>query len=91
VVLDEPNSNLDTEGQAALAHAIKGVRERGGIAAVITHMPSALATVDTVMVMGNGRIQAFGPKEEILPKVLRLTAAAPPPSKVGGDMRMATS
>jgi len=85
VVLDEPNSNLDTEGQAALAQAILGVRRRGGIAVVITHLSSALATLDTVLVMGKGRIQAFGPKAEILPKVLRPTVAAPPPLKVVGD------
>ncbi len=46
VVLDEPNSNLDAEGEAALTKAISGVRARGGIVIVIAHRPSALAALD---------------------------------------------
>lgn len=84
VVLDEPNSNLDAEGEAALTRAILGVRERGGIAVVIAHHPSALAGVDTLLVMGQGRVRAFGPKKEILPKVLR-PAGTPAPLKVMGE------
>jgi ATP-binding cassette subfamily C protein len=82
VVLDEPNSNLDAEGEAALTRAIFGVRERGGIAVTIAHHPSALAAVDTLLVMGSGRIRAFGAKDEILPKVLRPKPSAPPPLTV---------
>ncbi|TIP85651.1 MAG: type I secretion system permease/ATPase [Mesorhizobium sp.] len=71
VILDEPNSNLDSEGEAALTVAIQGVRARGGIAIVVAHRPSALASLDQVLVMANGRIQAFGPKNEILNKITR--------------------
>ncbi|MER8827800.1 type I secretion system permease/ATPase [Mesorhizobium sp. M0938] len=71
VILDEPNSNLDSEGEVALSAAIQGVRARGGIAVVVAHRPSALASLDQVLVMANGRIQAFGPKNEILSKVTR--------------------
>ncbi|WP_292546042.1 type I secretion system permease/ATPase [Mesorhizobium sp.] len=71
VILDEPNSNLDAEGEAALTIAIQGVRARGGIAIVVAHRPSALASLDQVLVMANGRIQAFGPKNEILNKITR--------------------
>lgn len=70
VVLDEPNANLDGEGDAALARAIKGVRARGGIAIIVAHRPAALASVDLVMTFNNGQIQAFGPKDEILRKAL---------------------
>lgn len=66
VVLDEPNSNLDAEGEAALTQAILGVRARGGIVVVIAHRPSALAAVDMVGVIQNGKLAAFGPKEEIV-------------------------
>jgi ATP-binding cassette subfamily C protein len=66
IVLDEPNSNLDSDGEAALSKAILGVRKRGGIAIIIAHRPSALAAVDKVMVLANGQMQAFGPKEEVL-------------------------
>ena len=66
VVLDEPNSNLDGEGEAALTAAIEGIKSRGGIAVVIAHRPSALAAVDLVAVIQNGKMTGFGPKETIL-------------------------
>jgi ATP-binding cassette subfamily C protein len=66
VVLDEPNSNLDGEGELALTHAIEGIRARGGIAIVIAHRPSALVAVDLIAVVQNGRIASFGPKQEVL-------------------------
>lgn len=86
VVLDEPNSNLDAEGDEALAQAILGVRQRGGIVVVVAHRPSALAEVNMVLSLAGGRMQAFGPKDEVLAKVLRPTAAhgtgLPAPFKV---------
>lgn len=66
VVMDEPNSNLDGEGEMALTQTIRAIRERGGIAIVIAHRPSALAAVDMVAVVQNGKMVAFGPKDEIL-------------------------
>lgn len=71
VVLDEPNSNLDAEGDAALTQAILSVRRRGGIAIVVAHRPSALEGVDMALAMVNGGMAAFGEKEEVLRKVLR--------------------
>ncbi|UGY16909.1 ATP-binding cassette domain-containing protein [Bradyrhizobium septentrionale] len=70
VVLDEPNSNLDAEGECALSAAIQGVRDRGGIVLVIAHRPSALNSVDHVAMINAGRLSAFGPKDEVLKKVL---------------------
>jgi ATP-binding cassette subfamily C protein len=70
VVLDEPNSNLDAEGENALSAAIQGVRNRGGIVLVIAHRPSALNAVDNVAMINAGRLSAFGPKDEVLKKVL---------------------
>ena len=77
VVLDEPNSNLDSEGEEALTAAILSVRSRGGIAIVIAHRPSALAAVDQVLVLNQGRQQGFGPRDEVLQKVLRPAVATP--------------
>jgi ATP-binding cassette, subfamily C, type I secretion system permease/ATPase len=71
VVLDEPNSNLDAEGDAALTQAILSIRARGGIAIVIAHRPSAIAGVDLLLAMKEGRAVAFGPKDEVLAKVLQ--------------------
>lgn len=75
VVLDEPNSNLDADGETALTDAILAIRARGGIAVVVAHRPSALAGVDKVLMMRDGRVQAFGPKAEVLGRVLRHGAA----------------
>lgn len=70
IVLDEPNSNLDAEGEEALSVAIQSVRNRSGIVLVIAHRPSALRTVDYVAMINAGQLSAFGPKEEVLKKVL---------------------
>ena len=77
VVLDEPNSNLDAEGDEALTQAIRSVRARDGIAIIIAHRPSALAGVDLLMVMSQGKGQLFGPKDEVLAKIARPAVAAP--------------
>ncbi len=66
VVLDEPNSNLDAEGELALSKAIAGVRQRGGIAIIIAHRQSAVQAVDLLAFVNNGVVQHFGPKEEVL-------------------------
>ena len=74
VVLDEPNANLDGEGEAALTQAIETVRARGGIAIVIAHRPSALAACDQMLVMDKGRVHAFGPKDQVLARAARRAA-----------------
>jgi PrtD family type I secretion system ABC transporter len=101
VVLDEPNSNLDAEGESALTRAILGVRARGGIAIVIAHRPSALAAVDHVLVMAHGRQQALGERDQVLRHVLQLPPSVPDAAKTeplrnghagnghDGDARMA--
>jgi ABC-type protease/lipase transport system fused ATPase/permease subunit len=72
VVLDEPNANLDAEGEAAVVKAISSVKARGGIAVVVAHRPSAIGAVDFILMMEEGRMKAFGPRDEILSKVLRV-------------------
>jgi PrtD family type I secretion system ABC transporter len=77
VVLDEPNSNLDAEGDAALASAIASVRGRQGIVVIVAHRPAALSAVDKLAVMRGGQLQMFGPKEEVLAKVIQPVAPSP--------------
>ncbi len=77
VVLDEPSSNLDAVGEEALTQAILGVRSRGGIIVVVAHRPSALAAVDHLLVMNQGRAQAFGPKDQVAAKMVRPEPAPP--------------
>ena len=85
-VLDEPNSNLDAEGEAALDRAIRVSMERGASVVVIAHRPSALASIQQILVLSEGRTVALGPRDEILKKVLNRPAtgearAAPPSAK----------
>ena len=82
VVLDEPNSNLDAEGEDALTKAILGVRARGGIVIIVAHRPSALAAVDHVLAIVRGTQQAFGPKSEVLAKSAQRESKPPVPLKV---------
>jgi ATP-binding cassette subfamily C protein len=77
VVLDEPNSNLDAEGDQALTRAIESVRARGGIVIVVAHRTSALAAVDQLLVMAEGRVQAFGPKHALLARMTQPRPAVP--------------
>jgi ATP-binding cassette, subfamily C, bacterial PrsD len=91
VVLDEPNSNLDSEGEEALSTAISGVRKRGGVVLVIAHRPSALVAVDLVLVMGHGRQQVFGPKDEVLRKFQRRDQSPPAPLKIIPGMASAAT
>ncbi len=71
IVLDEPNSNLDTEGDEALTRAIRSARERGAIVVVVAHRPIGIEAVDQLLVLKDGRAQAFGPKETVLGQVLQ--------------------
>jgi PrtD family type I secretion system ABC transporter len=82
-VMDEPNSNLDAEGEAALDRAIRVSMERGASVVVIAHRPSALASIQQILVLSEGRTVALGPRDEILRKVLNRPTA--------GDTRVAAA
>jgi ATP-binding cassette subfamily C protein len=82
IVLDEPNSNLDTEGDEALSRAIRGARERGAIVVVVAHRPIGIEAVDQILVLRDGRMQAFGPKETVLAQVLQPRVVPPHPIKI---------
>ncbi len=85
VVLDEPNSNLDSDGEIALVAAIEGVKKRGGIVVVIAHRPSVLSAADVVAVISGGQLAALGPKDEILRKVLKHPVTVPAALAVAAD------
>ncbi|MBW9051121.1 type I secretion system permease/ATPase [Rhizobium mesosinicum] len=93
VVLDEPNSNLDADGDKALADAMSAVKLRGGIVIVVAHRNSVLAQLDLLLVMENGVAKAFGRRDEILktlqqqkPRVLR-PATSPNLTLIEGEMQ----
>ncbi|MBK5529334.1 type I secretion system permease/ATPase [Pseudomonas sp. TH06] len=66
VVLDEPNSNLDTVGEAALASAIAQLKAQGTTVVLVTHRSSVLAQADKLLVLNDGRLQAFGASQDVL-------------------------
>jgi PrtD family type I secretion system ABC transporter len=77
VIMDEPNAFLDAEGEQALNLAIRQIRARGGIAIIVAHRPSILAEVDMVAVIQNGRLSAFGPKDEVVAGQRQANSNAP--------------
>ncbi|PZR94273.1 MAG: type I secretion system permease/ATPase [Stutzerimonas stutzeri] len=71
VVLDEPNANLDMDGDAALARALAGLRDAGAIVVVVTHRPQLLSQVDKIILMQKGQAVRVGGRDEILPVLLQ--------------------
>jgi ATP-binding cassette subfamily C protein len=71
LVLDEPNSNLDNEGTAALNAAIREHKEAGGAVVIVAHRPAAIRECDLLLRLEHGAAVAFGRTEEILPKIVR--------------------
>jgi len=69
IVLDEPNSNLDADGETALAQAVSGACARGAIVILVAHRQSILSVVDLILYMRDGRALAFGPKEDVLRRI----------------------
>lgn len=79
VVLDEPNSSLDEEGDAALARAIGSASARGATLVVITHRTSVLSVANKMLVLRDGAQQAFGPRDEVLASLTQAARAAQMP------------
>jgi ATP-binding cassette subfamily C protein EexD len=75
VVLDEPNSNLDDQGEKALSKAISEIAIKGSIVVVITHRTSLLAKVDKILVMQNGVPQQYGPRDLVFSQLAAATKA----------------
>lgn len=69
VVLDEPNSNLDEEGEQQLARAVLNLKQRKATVVLVTHKPSILNIVDNIIVMQEGQIALSGPRQAVLEKL----------------------
>jgi ATP-binding cassette subfamily C exporter for protease/lipase len=79
-VLDEPNSNLDESGEKALVDAVRVLKEKTKTVVLITHRKSTLAACDKILVLSEGTLAAFGPRDEVL-KALQGQPPAPPPQR----------
>jgi PrtD family type I secretion system ABC transporter len=93
VVLDEPNANLDAQGEAALGRAIEMLRQNNAIVIVISHRPSALAVLNMALVLHQGRMIAFGRSEDVFARARHATrtdaaaAQGGPAHPVRGDQQ----
>jgi len=75
LILDEPNSNLDANGEQALARTITQMREQGSIVVVVAHRPNVLSVVNKILVINGGHQTQFGPRDEVLNQITPLSMA----------------
>lgn len=75
IVLDEPNSNLDGEGEIALLNVLAEIKKMGSTIVIVSHKPNLLVHADKVLVLRDGNIEAFGPKQEVLGKSVRTASS----------------
>jgi len=78
LVLDEPNSNLDGPGGEALTKAIQQHKEEGRLVVIMAHRPAAIGECDLLLVLQDGQVQAFGPRDEVLRAQVRNHASIAP-------------
>jgi ATP-binding cassette subfamily C protein len=89
LVLDEPNASLDAEGEAALMTALQHLRSHKRTVILVTHKTNILTTVDKILVLSRGQVQAFGDRDDVFSKALgpRVAAVASAPSAVAAAAR----
>lgn len=84
IVLDEPNSNLDDVGEAALVKAVQDLKAQGKTVFLITHRTHIIGVADRILVLRDGTIQIYGTRDEVI-AALQPRAAQPPPANAGGE------
>jgi ATP-binding cassette subfamily C protein len=84
LILDEPNSNLDNEGSMALNQAIRATKAAGGAVLIMAHRPSAIQECELLLVLDQGSMQAFGPKEKVLQSTVSNHKQIQKPGAMGG-------
>ncbi|MEA2979132.1 MAG: ATP-binding cassette, subfamily type secretion system permease/ATPase [Alphaproteobacteria bacterium] len=90
VVLDEPNSNLDSTGEQALTETLQRAKEKRVTVVVITQRPTVLNCMDKLLILRAGRVEAFGPPSEVLMRIVKPARAAPASSTTNGTAQTAT-
>ena len=89
ILLDEPNSNLDEVGERALAHAIQYLKQAGSTVFVITHRTSILSQLDRLLVMQNGAITMYGPRDQVMEELNKQQLAAQKQTQVSAGTAQA--
>ena len=92
VVLDEPNASLDWDGETALLGALFTAKAWGATVVIVAHQPRILAPVDQLLLLRQGAVEAFGPRDEVLERMRRLRPVEAParPSPVRAQASVAT-
>ena len=85
MVLDEPNANLDPEGEQALARALQNAKIQSSTIIIVAQRPSAIQNVDLLMVLRDGQVDTVGPRDEVLAKI----TTPPRPAAVQGASNVA--
>jgi PrtD family type I secretion system ABC transporter len=81
LVLDEPNANLDSEGEAALLKALAEIKARGATVILISHKPSAFKHADKILLLVGGQVVEYGPRDEVMAKIGKAKPAPRPALK----------
>jgi PrtD family type I secretion system ABC transporter len=71
IVLDEPNASLDAEGEDALLKALEAMKSNGATVVIISHKPSIFRTADKLLVLREGRIELFGPRDQVMARLTK--------------------
>jgi ATP-binding cassette subfamily C protein len=77
LVLDEPNAHLDAEGEASLMQAVEQAKARGATVLIVAHRAGVIAAMDRVMVLRDGGVDQFGPRDEVLRAMTRQAGGGP--------------
>ena len=89
IVLDEPNSNLDGDSEAALTKALERLKEQGTTVILVSHRPTLVQGVDKVLLLKDGALEMFGPRAEVLKRLMNPppdgSAAATPRQRLEGS------
>jgi ATP-binding cassette, subfamily C, type I secretion system permease/ATPase len=89
VVLDEPSSNLDSDGDASLLACISDLKMRGATVVVISHRPNTLGVVDKLLVLKEGAAEIFGPRNEVIGQLTRLASVKPISGRTAPQLKVA--
>jgi ATP-binding cassette subfamily C protein len=86
LLLDEPNAHLDAEGESQLLQTIAAAKAAGAAVLIVAHRMSVLAVCDKILILRDGIVQAFGPRDEIISK---MQTPPPDPTKISGTKKAA--